>query len=122
MPRFIGARCGVNSTWAGQWFDYPDMAFTDANLFVTFNMFKGNAWQRAVVFRFPLATLVAGTSLGYRSWATTANGSIRLCRGPGATMYMGDHNSTSQLRVLRWADNPMSALAAWLAANITAKK
>lgn len=96
---------GVNSTWAGQWFDYPDMAFTTANLFVTFNMFRGNTWQRAVVFRFPLATLASGGSLGYRFWATTANGSIRLCRGPGATMYMGDHNSTSQLRVFRWPDS-----------------
>ena len=78
---------GVNSTWTGNWFDYPDMAYTDANLFVTFNMFKGNAWQRAVVFRFPLATLASGGTLGYRSWPTTGNGSIRLCRGPGATMF-----------------------------------
>lgn len=96
---------GVSSTWAGQWFDYPDMACTDANLFVTFNLFKGNAWQRAVVFRFPLATLASGGSLGYRSWSTTANGSIRLCRGPGATMFMGSHNSTSQLRVFEWPDS-----------------
>jgi hypothetical protein len=27
---------------SGNWFDYPDMAFTNANLFVTFNMFKGD--------------------------------------------------------------------------------
>lgn len=96
---------GVNSGWAGNWFDYPDMAFTDANLFVTFNVFKGNAWQRAAVFRFPLATLASGASLGYRVWSTTANGSIRLCRGPGATMFMGSHNSTSQLRVFQWPDS-----------------
>lgn len=96
---------GVNAAWAGDWFDYPDMAFTGANLFVTFNMFKGNTWQRAVVFRFPLATLAAGTSLGYRSWATTNNGSIRLCRGPGTTMYMGSHNSANQLRVFKWPDS-----------------
>ena len=31
-------------------------------------------------------------------------GSIRLCRGPGAVMYMGSHNSVSQLRVFQWAD------------------
>jgi len=96
---------GVNAAWAGNWFDYPDMAFTSAQLFVTFNMFKGNNWQRAVVFRFPLATLASGASLGYRFWATTSNGSIRLCRGPGATMYMGSHNSTSQLRVFQWPDS-----------------
>ena len=68
-------------------------------------MFSGNNWQRAAVFRFRLATLAAGTSLGYRSWATTGNGSIRLCRGPGATMFMGSHNSASQIRVLQWPDS-----------------
>lgn len=96
---------GVSTSWAGNWFDYPDMAFTTANLFVTFNMFRGNTWQRAVVFRFPLATLASGGSLGYRHWSTTANGSIRLCRGPGAAMIMGSHNSTSQLRVFQWLDS-----------------
>jgi hypothetical protein len=78
----------LNAAWNKQMFDYPDMACTDANLFVTFNMFLGNPWQRAVVFRFPLATLASGASLGYRWWATTNNGSIRLSRGAGATMYM----------------------------------
>ena len=96
---------GVNASWAGTWFDYPDMAFTDDNLFVTFNMFQGNVWQRATVFRFPLATLASGGTLGYRSWATTANGSIRLCRGPGANMYMGSHNSANQIRVFKWPDS-----------------
>ena len=94
----------LNAAWTTTWFDYPDMAFTNDNLFVTFNAFIGNAWQRSVVFRFPLATLAAGTSLGYRWWSTTSNGSIRLCRGAGPVMYMGSHNSLSQLRVFQWAD------------------
>ena len=96
---------GANASWTGQWFDYPDMAFTTANLFISFNMFRGNTWQRAVVFRMPLATLASGGSLGYRVWSTTEVGSIRLCRGPGATMYMGSHRSTSTLRVLQWPDS-----------------
>lgn len=94
----------LNAAWTTTWFDYPDMAFTNDNLFVTFNAFIGNAWQRAVVFRFPLATLAAATSLGYRWWSTTNNGSIRLCRGAGPVMYMGSHNSLSQLRVFQWPD------------------
>jgi hypothetical protein len=106
----------LNAAWNSQWFDYPDMAFTDANLFVTFNMFLGNAWQRAVVFRFPLATLASGTSLGYRWWATTNNGSIRLCRGAGGTMYMGSHNSVSQLRVFQWPDSATSI--SWKDVNV----
>ncbi len=96
---------GLNATWTGNWFDYPDMAFTNDQLFVTFNMFKVDAWQRAVVFRFPLATLASAGTLGYRWWQTNANGSIRLSRGAAATMYMGSHNSVSQIKVLQWADS-----------------
>ncbi len=95
----------LNAAWTTMWFDYPDMAFTNDNLFVTFNGFVGSAWQRAFVFRFPLATLASGGSLGYRWWSTTANGSIRLCRGAGPVMYMGSHNSLSQVRVFQWADS-----------------
>ncbi|MFI0606277.1 MAG: hypothetical protein ACH37Z_00095 [Anaerolineae bacterium] len=94
----------LNQAWTTMWFDYPDMAYSDGKLFVTFNAFVGNDWQRSFVFRFPLATLAAGTSLGYHWWSTTKNGSIRLCRGAGATMYMGSHNSTKQVRVFGWAD------------------
>ena len=94
----------LNAAWTTTWFDYPDMAYTNDNLFVTFNAFVGNTWQRAVVFRFPLATLASGGSLGYRWWSTTSNGSIRLCRGAGATMYMGSHNSVTQLRLFHWPD------------------
>ena len=94
----------VNAAWKNLWFDYPDMAFTDENLYLTFNMFLGNTWQRAIVFRFPLATLELGASLTYRSWSTTDNGSIRLCRGPGGTMFMGSHISNSAIRVFEWAD------------------
>ena len=94
----------LNAGWTTTWLDYPDMAYTDENLFVTFNAFIGNAWQRAVVFRFGLATLAAGGSLSYRWWTTKNNGSIRLCRGPGRVMYMGSHNSLSQLRIFQWPD------------------
>lgn len=102
--------------WAGNWLDYPDMAFTNEQLFITFNMFKGNAWQRAVVFRMPLATLASGGALGYQRWATTSNGSIRLCRGPGTVMYMGSHNSASQLRVFNWPDTSLNI--AWNDVNV----
>jgi hypothetical protein len=98
------APANLNAAWTNMWFDYPDMAWTDANLFVTFNGFVGSAWQRAFVFRFPLAALAGGTALGYRWWSTTNNGSIKLCRGAGQVMYMGSHNSLSQVRVFNWPD------------------
>lgn len=97
----------LNAAWTNVWFDYPDMACTGENLFVSFNAFA-DVWQRAVVFRFPLADLAAGTNLGYRWWTTTDNGSLKLCRGAGPVMYFGSHNSTSQLRVYSWPDNATS--------------
>lgn len=96
---------GVSASFAGQWFDYPDMAFSNDNLFITFNMFGGDTWQRAIALRMPLATLAAAGSLGYRLYQTTANGSLRLTRGAAGTMYMGSHNTASQLRVLQWPDS-----------------
>ena len=99
----------LDASWTGVWFDYPDMAFTNDNLFVTFNVFRGSGpsapWQRSVVFRFPLATLAAGTSLGYRWWTTTSNGSLRLTRGAASTMYFASHNSLAQVRVFQWPDS-----------------
>jgi hypothetical protein len=96
----------LNPAWTTLWFDYPDMAFTNDKLFITFNAFIGNAWQRSVVFRFPLATLAAAGSLSYQWWTTTNNGSIRLCRGGGPVMYMGSHNNSfSQIRLFQWADS-----------------
>jgi hypothetical protein len=106
----------LNATWTTMEFDYPDMAFSNNNLFVTINGYVANAWQRAFVFRFPLATLAAGTSLGYNWWTTTSNGSLRLTQGAGATMHFGSHNSLSQIRVFDWPD--ASTSLSWVDVNV----
>lgn len=98
----------MDASWTGLWFDYPDMASTNDNLFLTFNVFRGNGWQRAVVFRLPLATLASGGSLGYRWWSTTSNGSLRLSKGARSTMYWGSHNSFRQLRMFQWPDTSVN--------------
>jgi len=96
---------GLNSQWTGLWFDYPDAALTDNHLWLTFNVFNSaGSWQRAVVFKMPLDTLRAGTSLGYQWWSTTSNGSLRLTQGARKTMYWLSHNSLSQVRLFRWED------------------
>lgn len=96
---------GLNSSWTGLWFDYPDAALSDNHLWVTFNVFNNaGQWQRAVVFKYPLDTLRAGTSLGYQWWSTTSNGSLRLTQGARKTMYWLSHNTTAQLRLFRWED------------------
>jgi hypothetical protein len=112
------APSALNSSWKTMWFDYPDMAFSDKNLFVTTNSFIGNAWQQAFVFRFPLATLAAGTSLSYNWWSTTNNGSLRLTHGAGGTMHFGSHNSLSQIRAFDWPD--ASTTISWRDVNVRA--
>lgn len=95
----------LDASFTNMWFDYPDAALTADNLFVTFNMFNtAGAWQRASVMRFPMDTIANAASLGFQSWSTTDNGSLRLTQGAGGTMYWGSHNSSQQLRLFSWAD------------------
>lgn len=97
---------GVTNSWAGLWFDYPDMALSNNYLWVTFNVFNSNdRWQRAVVFKFPLDTLASGGSLNYSYWSTTNNGSLRLTQGASNTMYWLSHNNGSQMRLFSWPEN-----------------
>ena len=102
------APTNLNAAWTTMWFDYPDMAFTNNNLFVTINGFIGNAWQRAFVFRFPLATLAAGTSLATIGGRRRTTARSAYARGPGAVMHFGSHNSLSQIRVFDWPDSSTS--------------
>jgi hypothetical protein len=95
----------LDAAWTNQWFDYPDAAVTDDNLFVTFNIFDANDdWQRAAVMRFPLDTIANAGTLIFDWWATTDNGSLRLTQGAGNTMYWASHNSLAQLRLFSWVD------------------
>lgn len=95
----------LDPAWSNLWFDYPDAALTNDNLFVTFNMFNaGNVWQRASVMRFPLDTLANAGTLIFNSWSTSSNGSLRLTQGGGSRMYWASHNSASQLRLFSWED------------------
>jgi hypothetical protein len=95
----------LNREWTGLWFDYPDAALTEENLFVTFNVFNdAGDWQRAVVMRFPLDTIANAGTLIFSWWSTTDNGSLRLTQGARDTMYWGSHNSSRQLRLFAWPD------------------
>jgi hypothetical protein len=103
----------LNDAWAGTWFDYPDMALSDDHLWVSFNVFNGaGQFQRSVVFKFPLDTLAAGTSLGYSWWSTTDFGSLRLTQGASDNMYFASHRSANQLRLYSWPDDS-NTLSSW---------
>jgi hypothetical protein len=97
----------VNAAWANLWFDYPDASLTVDSLFLTFNQFDtADNWQRAVVMRFPLNAIAAGTAMTFNWWATQQNGSLRLTQGAGTSMYFGSHvaGSDRSIRVFRWDD------------------
>jgi hypothetical protein len=95
----------LDGTWTNQWFDYPDAAVTDENLFVTFDVFDtSDNRKRAAVMRFPLDTIASVGILGFDSWASTDNGSLRLTRGAGNSMYWASHNTLGQIREFSWVD------------------
>jgi hypothetical protein len=103
----------LDARWTNVWFDYPDAALTHDNLFVTFNIFNSSdVWQRAAVMRFPLDTIANQGTLGFHSWSTTDNGSLRLTQNADRTMYWGSHNSNSQLRLFSWVDS-QTAIKWW---------
>jgi hypothetical protein len=96
----------LDAAWTDVWFDYPDASLSADNLYVTFNVFRNQAWQRAVVMRFPLNTLASGGNLGFGWWSTTNNGSLRLTQqaNPTPSMYWADNMSGNQLRLFSWPD------------------
>ena len=103
----------LDPAWGNLWFDYPDIALTADNCFVTFNMFNAaGQWQRASVMRFPLQTIADAGTLGFSSWSTSDNGSLRLVQGAGSTMYWASHNTNRQLRLFAWPDG-QSNLSWW---------
>ena len=95
----------LDGRWTNVWFDYPDVALTNDHAWVTFNVFDGNDdWQRAVVMKFPLATIASAGTLVFNWWATTDAGSLRLTQGAGQTMYWASHLTDRRVRLYAWAD------------------
>lgn len=91
--------------WTGEWFDYPDLAYSNSHLFVTTNCFtNANAFARAVCFRIPLEQLRTYGALNYHYFARTDVGSLRPTQGAANTMYIGTHESLNKLRVYQWDD------------------
>ena len=99
----------ANTEW-----DYPDMCLSNDYLWITTNRgpFNASYVNDAWMFKFPLDPLSVGAGFGYGFVDLGANGlanfSLRCTRGAHETMYFGTHNSTSQIRILRWAENSNS--------------
>ena len=111
--------------WTGEWFDYPDLATSDNNLFITVNTFTTatDQWRRSVVVRIPLDQLKTYSALTYQVYQTNQAFSLRGVQGAGKTMYLAAHKDTAALRIFSWPDSAKSvttkdvAVKKWSDAN-----
>jgi hypothetical protein len=92
--------------WSTDWFDYNHAALSDNFLYVGTNMFKGNSFTRAVMFRIPIKALQTG-NLSLERFVSTANFSLRCVQGATTRMYFGAHEGgqANKLRVFTWPEN-----------------
>jgi hypothetical protein len=97
----------------GHWFDFPDVACTDAFFYWTSNVFRrngdgSNTFIAALCVRMDLADMQAGGAVTISSFRgdLAGNGggfSWRLANGgTGAPMFWADTISTTTIRIWRW--------------------
>lgn len=92
--------------WGNQWFDYNHCAYSDNFLYVGTNMFRGNSFTRAVMFRIPFSAFAPGAQLAVDHFATSANGSLRCVQGATSIAYFASHEGGqgNKLRVFVWPE------------------
>ena len=109
----------ANTEW-----DYPDMCLSNDYLWVTTNRgpFQASYVNDAFMFKFPLDPMSIGAGFGFSyldlGLAGLGNLSLRCTRGARETMYFGSHNTLSQVRIYRWAEN--SGTISWNDVNLSA--
>ena len=109
-----------NNTLApNAWFDYPDVAFTDNQMYITMNVYDtaapNNNWLQAVVWRIPIDTFLTG-NITYQYYNITDRGSLKLARGCTNEMFFGSHLSQNPIRLYRWGDG-VNANMTWVDIN-----
>jgi hypothetical protein len=107
---------------SGTSYDFADLCVSNNFLWMTnlgVSLSTGivnNAFMR----RIPLDELKAGINLNVDRFDSISNGlsnlSFRCTRGATNSMHWGDHNTTSQLRVFRWAEN--ASVPTWNDVNL----
>jgi hypothetical protein len=92
-------------------YDYPDLCLSNDYAWITTNRgpFNASYVNDAFVFKFPLDALAIAGGFSYSyldvAGAGLGNLSLRCTRGAHETMYFGSHNTLSQVRIFRWAEN-----------------
>jgi hypothetical protein len=96
----------VNPAWGTFNFDYPDLAVSNGNLWISTNVYdSADQWKAAAVIRYPLTQLGAQGALSRRTWTTTDVGSLRFVQGAGDTMWFGATTAAGQpFALFAWKD------------------
>ncbi len=94
----------------GEWFDFPDLAYSDGNLFMAFNRFdfgEQEKWLGSSVFRMPLDKLSTYEGFQYQYFnSDPQNGefSVRFTQGADDKMFWGTTAAADMLLVREWRD------------------
>ena len=90
---------------AGYAFDFPHVAYSNGNLFVTTNIFAlGSTYHSTVCWRMPLSQLASGAPIRYR-YVRLVGRTWRFTFGATTTMYWWQHKTNSSGYLFRWADS-----------------
>jgi len=96
----------TNTEW-----DYPDLCLSNDYVYYFTNRgaYGAGTVNNSFVFRLPLDPLSTGVGFGYGYLDFGANGfgnlSWHCARGARDIVYFASHNTTSQVRIFRWAEN-----------------
>ena len=96
----------VNTEW-----DFPGLCLSNdfAYYFTNRGTFNSGSVNDSFLFRFPLDPLSIAAGFSYNSIDFGANGignlSWRCANGSRDILYFAAHNTTSQVRIMRWAEN-----------------
>ncbi len=86
----------------GVWFDFPELSTSDNFLYWTTDII-GHPTDDALAAKISLDQLAAGGTIGLSGFLSTEP-FLRPTHGAEATMYIGEHQSTSQLRIYIWPE------------------
>jgi hypothetical protein len=126
IARAVGSSQVANNTWAyydftpqffgypsGYSFDFPDMKVSTNYLYMSENVYAGPNFVGAIAWRIPLSQLAAGGTINVEGFVDPDKNdfTLRFTKGAGTTMYWGSNNTSSQVKIFRWADNSSSIFA-----------
>ena len=84
--------------------DFPDLSFSDNNLYVTTNIFGQNNTFGSAVIRISFASIRSG-NVSAVPFVSMQLQSFRVAQNCGASAFFAAHANTSVLAVFRWPEN-----------------